>query len=92
MANEKESSKKQPNGNASAGFAEKAVHKADSIQEKATKHNKGKQPDDKPAGGYSNTPIPQAPPGFTVKLTFHRASNLPAADINPLSSDPYIVA
>lgn len=92
MANEKESSKRQPNGNASAGYAEKAVHNTDSIQEEAAKHGKGKQPDDKPAGGYNDTPIPNAPPGFTVKFTFHRASSLPMADIHTLSSDPYVVA
>lgn len=92
MANEKGSSEMQPNGNASAGYAEKAVHKADSIEETAAKHGKGKQPDDKPAGGYNDTPIPEAPPGFTLKFTFHRASNLPMADIHTLSSDPYVVA
>ena len=46
----------------------------------------------KPAGGYDSTPIPQAPPGWTVKITFHRATNLPMADINTLSSDPYVLA
>ncbi|KAF2280697.1 uncharacterized protein EI97DRAFT_428800 [Westerdykella ornata] len=45
-----------------------------------------------PAGGFDDTPIPHAPPGFTVKITFHRATNLPLADINTLSADPFIVA
>ncbi|OCK76567.1 hypothetical protein K432DRAFT_436986 [Lepidopterella palustris CBS 459.81] len=45
-----------------------------------------------PAGGYDGTPIPRAPPGYTVKITFHRATNLPMADLNSLSSDPFILA
>ncbi|KAF2474568.1 C2 domain-containing protein [Lindgomyces ingoldianus] len=45
-----------------------------------------------PAGGFDSTPIPRAPPGYTVKITFHRATNLPVADINTISSDPYILA
>ena len=91
MATEKDSSKKQPHGHSSAAYAERAVHKADSIQEKAAKHGGGKKPD-KPAGGFDNTPIPRAPTGFTVKFTFHRATSLPMADINSLSSDPYVLA
>lgn len=45
-----------------------------------------------PAGGYDSTPIPNAPPGYTVKITFVRAANLPMADLNSLSSDPYVLA
>ena len=45
-----------------------------------------------PEGGFDDTPIPRAPPGYTVKFTLHRASNLPLADINTLSADPFIVA
>ncbi|KAF2810141.1 C2 domain-containing protein [Mytilinidion resinicola] len=45
-----------------------------------------------PAGGYDDTKIPHAPPGYTVKITFHRATNLPMADINSLSSDPFVLA
>ena len=45
-----------------------------------------------PAGGFDDTPLPRAPPGYTVKFTFHRAHNLPLADINTLSADPFIVA
>lgn len=45
-----------------------------------------------PEGGFDDTPIPRAPPGYTVKFTFHRATNLPLADINTLSADPFIVA
>ncbi|KAK6948091.1 hypothetical protein Daesc_009855 [Daldinia eschscholtzii] len=46
----------------------------------------------KPPGGFDPTPIPDAPPGYTVKFTFHRAENLPAADISTGSSDPFLTA
>ena len=52
----------------------------------ASKKEKG------PEGGYDDTPIPRVPPGYTVKFTFHRANNLPLADINTLSADPFILA
>ncbi|KAI5195526.1 hypothetical protein E4T38_09017 [Aureobasidium subglaciale] len=48
--------------------------------------------DGEPAGGYDATPVPRAPPGWTVKITFHRATNLPMADVNSLSSDPFVLA
>ncbi|KAJ3574699.1 hypothetical protein NPX13_g4285 [Xylaria arbuscula] len=46
----------------------------------------------KPAGGFDPTPIPDAPPGYTVKFTFHRAENLPMADISTGASDPFLTA
>lgn len=93
MSDEKDDhAKKQPAHNQSAAYAEKAVHKADSLQEKAAKHGKGNKPDGQPAGGFDDTPVPQAPPGYTVKFTFHRATSLPMADLNSLSSDPYVLA
>jgi hypothetical protein len=51
-----------------------------------------KKPDDAPAGGYDDTPIPPAKDGYIVKFTFHRAENLPVSDLNSRSSDPYIHA
>ncbi|ORY11202.1 hypothetical protein BCR34DRAFT_484413 [Clohesyomyces aquaticus] len=60
--------------------------------EKPQKQDTDSGRDKGPAGGYDNTPLPRAPPGYTVKITFHRATNLPLADINSLSSDPYILA
>ncbi|KAF2134246.1 C2 domain-containing protein [Dothidotthia symphoricarpi CBS 119687] len=51
-----------------------------------------KKKDKTPEGGYDATPIPRAPPGYTVKFTFHHANNLPLADINTLSADPFILA
>ncbi|KAK4936560.1 hypothetical protein LTR28_010131, partial [Elasticomyces elasticus] len=46
----------------------------------------------KPPGGHDKTPLPRAPPGYTVKFTFHKATDLPMADLNTLSSDPYVLA
>ena len=54
--------------------------------EKPKEDNKG------PPGGFDSTALPRRPPGYTVKITFHRATNLPMADINTLASDPYILA
>lgn len=64
--------------------------------EKKDDSKKGADKKDKdekqPEGGYDDTPLPRAPPGYTLKVTFHRAVNLPMADINSFSSDPYILA
>ncbi|KAK3291931.1 uncharacterized protein B0H64DRAFT_330029 [Chaetomium fimeti] len=46
----------------------------------------------KPPGGFDSTPLPDAPQGYTVKFTFHRAYNLPVADLHLRSSDPFIHA
>lgn len=46
----------------------------------------------KPPGGYDPTPLPDAPPGYTVKFTFHRATNLPIADIGTRAADPFVHA
>jgi C2 domain len=48
--------------------------------------------DKQPAGGYDDTPVPSVPPGYTVRITFHRAHNLPFADFTSFSSDPYLIA
>ncbi|PWY64478.1 C2 domain protein [Aspergillus heteromorphus CBS 117.55] len=45
-----------------------------------------------PAGGFDSTPYPHAPPGYTLKFTFHRGVNLPCADFGSFSSDPYVLA
>ncbi|KAI1124702.1 hypothetical protein F5Y10DRAFT_280012 [Nemania abortiva] len=45
-----------------------------------------------PPGGFDPTPFPDAPPGYTVKFTFHRAKNLPTADISTGASDPFLTA
>ena len=94
MAEEKDSSRSSaPNGSTPG-----ASHKTEGSDDAAaapppnpqktgtTSSKKG------PAGGFDDTPIPKAPPGYTVKFTFHKATNLPLADINTLSADPFIVA
>lgn len=48
--------------------------------------------DKDPPGGFEDTPIPQVEPGCTLKITFHRAKNLPFADFSTISSDPYLLA
>ncbi|KAK4951803.1 hypothetical protein LTR10_009723 [Elasticomyces elasticus] len=53
-------------------------------EQKATEHG--------PAGGFDATAIPSRPAGYTLKITIHRATNLPMADINSFSSDPYVLA
>ncbi|VBB81231.1 Putative protein of unknown function [Podospora comata] len=45
-----------------------------------------------PPGGFDPTPLPDAPPGYTVKFTFYRAFHLPIADLHLHSSDPFIHA
>lgn len=72
-------------------YAPKLVDKAEKYQGKLENAKSGGD-DKKPAGGYDGTPIPKAPPGYTLKITIHRAENLPFADIPSFSSDPYIVA
>ena len=74
-------------------LATKFVDKTGQMQEKALQKTPGADgKDEGPAGGFDNTPVPNAPPGYTVKFTFHRATNLPMADISTLSSDPYVLA
>jgi hypothetical protein len=46
----------------------------------------------KPSGGFDSTPLPDCPRGYTVKITIHRATNLPVADLNGFSSDPYCLS
>ncbi|CAN8099832.1 unnamed protein product [Discula destructiva] len=45
-----------------------------------------------PTGGYDDTAFPDVPPGWTVKFTFHKAENLPAADLTSQAADPFIKA
>ncbi|KAI1975892.1 hypothetical protein LOZ53_003709 [Ophidiomyces ophidiicola] len=59
-----------------------------STAEKATASHES-QPG--PAGGFDETPFPDAPPGFTLRVTIHRAYHLPMGDFGTMSSDPYVV-
>lgn len=70
------------------------VDEAGKLQQKVAggkRQDTGSSQQKGPAGGYDSTPIPNAPPGYTLKITFHRAENLPFADFNTFSSDPYII-
>lgn len=51
-----------------------------------------KKEEKKPSGGFDPIAIPKRPAGYTIKFTMHRATNLPMADINGFSSDPYCLA
>ena len=76
----------------------KFLHETGKLHQKAETHapqshkDEHEKKDKQPAGGYDDTPVPSVPPGYTVRITFHRAHNLPFADVTSLSSDPYLIA
>ncbi|KAJ9662297.1 hypothetical protein H2198_001431 [Neophaeococcomyces mojaviensis] len=72
-------------------YGTKFVEKAGKLQEKTQRHS-GADDKKSPAGGFDDTPIPSAPPGYTIRITFHRAENLPFSDFPSFSTDPYIHA
>jgi hypothetical protein len=78
------------------GDAEKhgdgAHGKVGAAKEKLSRKEEKLKMKNNPPGGYDKTPIPPASDGYTIKFTFHRAENLPVADLNSRSSDPYIHA
>jgi len=71
-----------------AGLGEKKGE----VKDKLTAKQRKLRDKTNPPGGYDATPIPPARDGYTIKFTFHRAENLPVADLNARSSDPYIHA
>ncbi|KAM7192446.1 hypothetical protein V8F33_008321 [Rhypophila sp. PSN 637] len=62
------------------------------LKEKFTAQKQKLTAKTKPAGGYDSTPLPDAPQGYTVKFIFHKATNLPVADMHTHSADPFILA
>ncbi|KAK5681508.1 hypothetical protein LTS10_006040 [Elasticomyces elasticus] len=70
--------------------AEKAAGQIE--QNGPPQHPQQKPTEDGPAGGFDATPIPSRLAGYTLKITIHRATNLPMADLNSFSSDPYVLA
>ncbi|KAI1852288.1 hypothetical protein JX265_006338 [Neoarthrinium moseri] len=86
-----DSAQPQPNGGAEK---EAAPHRHSTLDVKGKfNHQKDRiKTKAKPPGGYDSTPIPDAPPGYTVKFVFHSASNLPVADISTGASDPFVEA
>ncbi|KAG7104868.1 hypothetical protein HYQ44_016180 [Verticillium longisporum] len=77
------SSSSSSSDNGSLNLKDKAIRKAKTIKHKAV----AKLP-----GGLDSTPLPDAPPGFTVRFIFHRAEHLPVADLSTWSSDPFVHA
>lgn len=46
-----------------------------------------------PPGGLDRTPLhPSSSTTYTVRITFHHATNIPVADYRERTSDPYLVA
>ncbi|EAU36140.1 conserved hypothetical protein [Aspergillus terreus NIH2624] len=77
-------------------YAPKIVDKTEHLHDRAVAMKAaltgGDAAHHQPAGGFDSTPFPPAPPGYTLKFTFHRGINLPCADFASFSSDPYVVA
>ncbi|KAI1638465.1 hypothetical protein F4809DRAFT_600106 [Biscogniauxia mediterranea] len=67
-------------------------HRTNTLKDKFKKQKTKIKTKTNPPGGFDPTPIPDAPPGYTVKFVFHRAENLPAADLGSGSSDPFLTA
>lgn len=63
------------------GLKHKVTDKKDEIKDKTS-----------PPGGYDDTPFPDLPPGYTIRIVFHRAQNLPAADLTTQAADPWLHA
>ncbi|OAA59910.1 c2 domain containing protein [Niveomyces insectorum RCEF 264] len=86
-------------GNEGAGADVKHPHGADlktkvvERKDKITKKTESIRDKTNPPGGHDATPLPRTSrPGYTVRFTFHRASNLPVADAGSSSSDPFVHA
>ena len=77
---------------ASDKLGTKLIEKSGHLQKKAQGLVGKGDGEAKPAGGYDASAIPQAPPGYTVRITFHRAENLPFTDFPSFSTDAYIHA
>ena len=95
MSDDQDGPIQRKDGHHTDAIARKAEQETEAFESKmkALKPNKtDTKSEKKPAGGFDDTPIPSAPPGYTLKFTFHRAHSLPFADINSLSSDPFVVA
>ncbi|KAF4209233.1 hypothetical protein CNMCM6805_002887 [Aspergillus fumigatiaffinis] len=73
-------------------YGPKFVDKTEKLHDRAVAMKVATNGEHKPAGGFDSTPIPHAPPGYSLKFTFHRGINLPCADFGTFSSDPYVKA
>lgn len=84
--------REQPRAHRTDGVVTAINKKIESFDEKKQERSGKPKSDGQPAGGLDKTPLPDVPPGFTIKVTFHSASNLPFADLGTLSSDPFVLA
>lgn len=73
-------------------FGAKLVDKTEHWQKKADKFTHQDEEKKGPAGGFDDAKVPNAPPGYTLRITFHRAENLPFSDFPSFSTDAYIHA
>lgn len=79
--------------NATLEGQETQVNGHASSEEPQTKEEPEREKESKqPPGGFDSTPVPRQPVGYTLKITFHKATNLPMADYASWSSDPYVLA
>ncbi|KAI0416111.1 hypothetical protein F5X98DRAFT_364695 [Xylaria grammica] len=76
----------------SDGHGKNILERAPTVKDKIKDQKEKVKAMANPPGGFDSTPIPDAPPGYTVKFTFHRAENLPTADFGTASSDPFLTA
>ncbi|KAI8267224.1 hypothetical protein K4K58_008320 [Colletotrichum sp. SAR11_239] len=83
-------SKQNPNADGHKTPNEKPHHRSSNLKELYAESKEKVKDKTQPSGGFDKTPLPDAPPGYTVRFIFHKASNLPAADLGTRSSDPYI--
>ncbi|KAK1090650.1 hypothetical protein LTR48_007885, partial [Friedmanniomyces endolithicus] len=69
----------QPNGDAWAHEAERQAGKEEEEEREHEQQAKkaAESKHDGPAGGFDATAIPERPPGYTLKIIIHRATNLP---------------
>ncbi|KAK3321957.1 hypothetical protein B0H66DRAFT_473069 [Apodospora peruviana] len=91
-----EQEKPQPNGNRQEieelGAKGPRPTKTSDLREKFADKKHQLTNKTKPAGGYDPIPLPDAPQGYTVKFIFHRATNLPVADMHTHAADPFLQA
>ena len=73
---------------------EKQLSKSETQPKGPPKDDDVKHPDPKnPPGGHDSTSLrASSEPTYTIRITFHRATNIPMADIGDGSADPYLLA
>lgn len=95
----------QPSNSGDANPTEQNAPRADNSQAQQNGGNSSHKPlpktstclknaikSKKPPGGFDKTPLPDAPPGYTLRFKFRSAANLAPADLSTASSDPFLTA